>query len=716
MVALLLKAVRRRRCRRSRTFNSSLDGDDLVLKRYYNIGFAADTPQRARRAGDHGRRPEGPARDRRRADRAVGQGARRASSSRAEMQGGDVHDLARSAASAARASRRSSTRPRWRSSASTRSAMKPVWDGTRVRAAADAAAVAVLRPPRDRRRRRRALRRAPGGRARPTCGGCCCDATRRGTRPRHRRLRRRPGHRGARRRRRRGRAPRTRWSRWSPTRRRWSPVARRPGTVSRAARSRSATRSPRASLILLLEAPRRRRRRPPSGAGDGAAPAEAPARAGRPPSPPAPTPDARRPRRRSLVLGAGPGGYTAAFRAADLGLEVVLVERYEHARRRLPERRLHPVQGAAARRQGDRRGRGAAATHGISLRRAGDRHRRAARLEGRRRRQADRRASTAWPSSARSRSSAATGSFTGPHVLERRRRDGDDDRRASSTAIIAAGSSAARAARSCPTTTRASWTRPARSSSTDVPERLLVIGGGIIGLEMATVYDALGSQGHRRRAARPADPGLRPDLVKPLQKRIEGRYEAIHLEHAGRGASRRATTGCTSASTATAPSRGLRPHPRRRRPRARTARRSAPRRRASTVDERGFIAVDAPDAHERRRTSSRSATSSASRCSPTRRRTRARSRPRSSPATTSRSTRARSRRSPTPTPRSPGSGSPRPRPRREGIAYEKADVPVGGVRPRAGDRPRRRPDEAARRARDAAACSAPASSASTPAS
>ena len=57
-----------------------------------------------------------------------------------------------------------------------------------------------------------------------------------------------------------------------------------------------------------------------------------------------------------LVLGAGPGGYSAAFRAADLGLKTVLVERYADARRRLPQRRLHSVQGAAARRRGDRRG------------------------------------------------------------------------------------------------------------------------------------------------------------------------------------------------------------------------------------------------------------------------------------------------------------------------------------------------------------------------
>ena len=46
------EGVRRPRCRRSRDFNSSLDGDELVLKRYYHLGFAADTPQRPRRPGD----------------------------------------------------------------------------------------------------------------------------------------------------------------------------------------------------------------------------------------------------------------------------------------------------------------------------------------------------------------------------------------------------------------------------------------------------------------------------------------------------------------------------------------------------------------------------------------------------------------------------------------------------------------------------------------
>jgi dihydrolipoamide dehydrogenase len=63
----------------------------------------------------------------------------------------------------------------------------------------------------------------------------------------------------------------------------------------------------------------------------------------------------------------------------------------------------------------------------------------------------------------------------------------------------------------------------------DVPERLLVIGGGIIGLEMATVYDALGSRVTVVELMDQLIPGCDPDLVKPLYKRIAARYEAIHL-------------------------------------------------------------------------------------------------------------------------------------------------------------------------------------------
>jgi dihydrolipoamide dehydrogenase len=63
----------------------------------------------------------------------------------------------------------------------------------------------------------------------------------------------------------------------------------------------------------------------------------------------------------------------------------------------------------------------------------------------------------------------------------------------------------------------------------DVPERLLVVGGGIIGLEMATVYDALGSKVTVVEMLEQLIPGADPDLIRPLHKRISGRYEAIHL-------------------------------------------------------------------------------------------------------------------------------------------------------------------------------------------
>jgi dihydrolipoamide dehydrogenase len=61
----------------------------------------------------------------------------------------------------------------------------------------------------------------------------------------------------------------------------------------------------------------------------------------------------------------------------------------------------------------------------------------------------------------------------------------------------------------------------------EVPGRLLVIGGGIIGLEMATVYEALGSRITVVEMMDQLIPGCDPDLVKPLHKRIEERYEAV---------------------------------------------------------------------------------------------------------------------------------------------------------------------------------------------
>jgi dihydrolipoamide dehydrogenase len=63
-----------------------------------------------------------------------------------------------------------------------------------------------------------------------------------------------------------------------------------------------------------------------------------------------------------------------------------------------------------------------------------------------------------------------------------------------------------------------------------VPKRMLVIGGGIIGLEMATVYDALGAKMSVVELLGALIPGADADLVRPLKKRIDSRYEQILLE------------------------------------------------------------------------------------------------------------------------------------------------------------------------------------------
>ena len=62
-----------------------------------------------------------------------------------------------------------------------------------------------------------------------------------------------------------------------------------------------------------------------------------------------------------------------------------------------------------------------------------------------------------------------------------------------------------------------------------MPKRLLVIGGGIIGLEMACVYDALGAKVTVVELSDQLMPGADIDLVRPLEKRLKARYEQILL-------------------------------------------------------------------------------------------------------------------------------------------------------------------------------------------
>ena len=227
-----------------------------------------------------------------------------------------------------------------------------------------------------------------------------------------------------------------------------------------------------------------------------------------------------------LVLGAGPGGYTAAFRAADLGQDTVLVERYAnlggvclnvgcipskallHAARVIDEAAHAKDFGVSF---------GAPAIDVDALRTYKDKvvgqmvkglagmakQRKVRVLEG-------------------------TGRFVSPNEVEVATADGAKLVRFGK-AIIAAGSQAVKLP-------GFPWDDPRMMDSTDallladIPKKLLVVGGGIIGLEMASVYSALGSAVTVVELMDQLMPGADPDLVKPLQQRLAKRYAGIHLK------------------------------------------------------------------------------------------------------------------------------------------------------------------------------------------
>ncbi len=226
-----------------------------------------------------------------------------------------------------------------------------------------------------------------------------------------------------------------------------------------------------------------------------------------------------------VVLGSGPGGYSAAFRAADLGLSVVLVERDSvlggvclnvgcipskallHAAKVITE-----AEGASA--------------HGIAfgtpeidldaLR--GWKDEVVGKLSGGVAGMAKQRKVTVV---------TGNGRFVGPHEL---RVEGDETTLVTfDNAIVATGSTPV-VLPDVPQDHDDVIDSTGALELKDVPGKLLVIGGGIIGLEMATVYDALGSEVTVVEFADQLIPGADKDLIKPLAKRIEGRYAAIHLQ------------------------------------------------------------------------------------------------------------------------------------------------------------------------------------------
>jgi len=223
-----------------------------------------------------------------------------------------------------------------------------------------------------------------------------------------------------------------------------------------------------------------------------------------------------------VVLGAGVGGYTAAFRAADLGLKVTLIERWPvlggvclnvgcipskallHAAKVIEDAADMAASGIVfGPPQIDRDGLRAwknrvvtRLTNGVML-------------------LAKQRKVTVIQGEAK---------FSGPFSLEVQEANGS--RRVEfKQCIIAVGSESALLP-GFPDDPRIIDSTGALELPVDC-KRLLVIGGGIIGLEMACVYDALGVRVTVVELSDGLMPGTDRDLVRPLQKRIEKRYERI---------------------------------------------------------------------------------------------------------------------------------------------------------------------------------------------
>ncbi len=225
-----------------------------------------------------------------------------------------------------------------------------------------------------------------------------------------------------------------------------------------------------------------------------------------------------------VVLGSGPGGYTAAFRAADLGLKVALVERYPtlggvclnvgcipskallHAARVIEETREmrphgidfgEPVINVTQLREWKEKvvGQLTGGLAGLAKKRQVE-------------------------------VITGIGEFTSSHSISIRGSTGERTVRFSQ-AIIAAGSQAV-ALPGLPEDPRVIDSTGALALD-HIPDHLLVIGGGIIGLEMATVYRALGSQVSIVEMSSQLIPGADPDLVKPLAKRLAKQCDGIYL-------------------------------------------------------------------------------------------------------------------------------------------------------------------------------------------
>ena len=227
-----------------------------------------------------------------------------------------------------------------------------------------------------------------------------------------------------------------------------------------------------------------------------------------------------------LVLGAGPGGYTAAFRAADLGMKTVLVERWNTLGGVclnvgcIPSKAL--LHAAKVIDESEDMG-----AHGIKFAKP----------------EVDIEALRSWKEKVVGRLTGGlaglakqrkvevingVGRFLDANHVEVVADDGSRKVVQFDKAVIAAGSEAVKLP-FIPDDPRVIDSTGALALD-GVPERMLVIGGGIIGLEMATVYNSLGSKITVVEMLDNIVAGADKDVVKPLFNRIKKRYESILLK------------------------------------------------------------------------------------------------------------------------------------------------------------------------------------------
>lgn len=227
-----------------------------------------------------------------------------------------------------------------------------------------------------------------------------------------------------------------------------------------------------------------------------------------------------------VVLGSGPGGYTAAFRAADLGKKVVLIEKYPSLGGVclnvgcIPSKALLHVAKVITEAE-------EMSSHGISFGKPkidldelrDFKNSVVGQLTG---------GLSGLAKGRKVQVVQGYGTFTGPNMIEV---IGDSGKTNVSfdQCIIAAGSEPVNLP-FIPHDDERVIDSTGALELRDIPKRMLILGGGIIGLEMACVYDALGSKISVVEFMDQLMPGADKDIVKPLHKRIEGRYENIWLK------------------------------------------------------------------------------------------------------------------------------------------------------------------------------------------